>query len=449
MIRILTDKRGVPVSSANRRSLERLEQACELFHGFYNDPLAVIDAALAEDPDLVMGHCLRAGLLATTTDKSLLGTMAQSVAAAELLASRANDRERCHVAALRAWIDGDLDRVSDHYSRVLIDYPRDLLALQFAHQRDYFAGQSALLRDRTARVLPAWDGDVPGYNFVLGMHAFGLEETGDYRRAEERGRVAVAIEPRDPWAIHAVAHVMEMQGRACEGIDWLARRQQDWAGDNGLAYHNWWHLALFHLERGDIAAALDLYDRSIRGTRSKAPMEMLDAAALLWRLHLRRVPVGNRWDELADAYETAAQDGHYAFNDMHAAMSFGAAGREAAARRLLAALERRAGAEDSNGQMTRQVGLPVCRALLAFARGQYAVAVDLLLRVRPIAYRFGGSHAQRDVLSLTLVEAALRGGQAQTARALASERLELKPASGFNRTLVERATRLAGELELA
>jgi tetratricopeptide (TPR) repeat protein len=445
MPRTLTDKRGVPVSTANRRSLDRLEQASDLYHGFYGDPLATIDNALKEDPDLVMGHCLRAGLLMTKTDKSLLPELARSVMAAEALAARANDRERGHIAAIRAWLDGDLDRVSDHYGRVLIDYPRDLLALQFAHQRDFFVGQSAMLRDRVARALTAWDGDVPGYNFVLGMHAFGLEETGDYGRAEDRGRLAVAIEPRDPWAIHAVAHVMEMQGRAACGIEWLATRQGDWAVDNGLAYHNWWHLALFLLDRGDAREALALYDRAIRASHSSAPMEMLDAAALLWRMHLRGIAVGTRWMELADQYEATAEDAYYAFNDMHAMMAFAAEGREAAARRLLAALERRAQVDDSNGQMTRQVGLPVCRALQAFAHGRYAMAVDLLLRARPIAYRFGGSHAQRDVLSLTLIEAALRAHQAQTARALASERIELKPSSSYNRILAKRAATLAGE----
>ncbi|MCC7048076.1 MAG: tetratricopeptide repeat protein [Alphaproteobacteria bacterium] len=441
---MLTDRRGVPVSSASRRSLERLEQACELFHACGHDPLSIIDAALAEDPELVMGHCLRAGLLAAASDRSFVGEIARSLAAAEALGPRANDRERCHIAALRAWADGDLDTASDHYGRVLIEYPRDLLALQLAHRRDFIAGQTDLLRDRVARVLPAWDGDVPGYNFVLGMHAFGLAEAGDYRRAEERGRLAVAIEPRDAWAIHAVAHVMEMQGRAREGIDWLARRRQDWAGAGLLACHFGWHLALFRLDRGDTEAALDLYDRAIRGTRSPAPLAMLDAAALLWRLQLRRIPVGGRWAELADAYEAGGQEGFSAFNDMHAMMTYGATGRSVQARRLLAALERRAEAPDSNGQMTRQAGLPVCRALLAFAQGQYALAVDLLLRVRPIAYRFGGSHVQRDVLSLTLVEAALRCGQGQTARAIAAERLDLKPV-GANRALADRAARVVNE----
>lgn len=438
----LNDKRGVPVSTANLRSLERLEQASELMHGFFLDPFAVIDAALAEDPDFVMGHCFCAGMMATATDKTLLPEIERSAAAAEALARHANERERGHIAGIRAWLDGDLDRVAEHYQRVLIDYPRDLIAAQIVHQRDFLTGQATMLRDRPARMLAAWDESVPGYGYVLGMHAFGLEECGDYARAEERGRKAVALQPRDAWAVHAVAHVLEMQNRTGEGVDWLTNTSDGWAPDNGLAYHNWWHLALFHLDRGRVDEALALYDRSVRNPASTVPMEMVDGAALLWRLHLLGAGVGARWKELADKYEAMADDGYYAFNDLHAMLAFAADGRTRAAERLLTTLERAAQGHDSNAAMTREVGLPACRAIDAFAKGRHALAVDLLLRVRPIAYRFGGSHAQRDVLALTLVEAALRGGQGKLAAALVSERRELKPLSGANRALAQRAAAL-------
>ncbi len=439
----LKDNRGVPVSTTSLKSLERLEQACDLMNGYFNDPFAVIDEALAEDPQFIMGHCFRAAFMATATDKTFLPEIRRSVEAAEALAGKANDRERGHIAGARAWLESDYDRVADHYQRVLLDHPRDLMALQLVHLRDFLTGQAMMLRDRPARTMPAWDESVPGYNYVLGMHAFGLEESGDYARAEERGRQAVALQPRDSWAVHAVAHVLEMQNRTSEGIDWINRGSDYWSGDNGFAYHNWWHLALFHLDRGDTAEVLALYDRLIRNTGSTMPMELIDAAALLWRLHLMGVGVGQRWKEVADKYEATAEDGHYAFNDLHAMFAFAAEGRTTAAERLLATLARRAEATDWNGIATRTVGLPLAQAIDAFAKGRYAQAVETLLRVRPIAYRFGGSHAQRDILSLTLVEAALRGGQGQVAQAMAGERTELKPLSGVNRLLAQRAAGLA------
>src|SRR3546814_6792939 len=121
-----------------------------------------------------------------------------------------------------------------------------------------------MLRDRVAQVLPHWDRSTPGFGYVLGMHAFGLEETNHYGRAEESGRRAVAINPRDPWAVHAVTHVMEMQGRLDEGIDRLSSRAHDWAPGNAFAFHNWWHLGLSHLDRGEIDRVSGPYGERLR-----------------------------------------------------------------------------------------------------------------------------------------------------------------------------------------
>src|SRR5690606_327575 len=172
----------------------------------------------------------------------------------------------------------------------------------------------------------------------------------------------VALMPKDPWAIHAVAHVMEMQGRLTEGIEWLTSRTDDWAPENLFAYHNWWHLALYHLELGETDRVLDLYDSSIRPKPSTVALEMVDAAALLWRLHLRRIDVGKRWKELANSYEPMAEDAYYAFNDAHAMMAFVADGRDTAAKRLLAALERRGAGGRPHAPRARAAGAPPARA---------------------------------------------------------------------------------------
>ncbi len=443
----LDDRRGVPYSTRDRVLLDRYEAAVDLLHGYFNDPLAAIDAALAEHPDFVMGHCFRAGLMAVATEKAAEPELKHSVEAAEALWDGANDRERGHIVAARAWLDGDFAGSVGRYGDILIDYPRDSLALQLAHLGDFYLGQSSLLRDRVARVLPHWDRDVPGYGYVLGMHAFGLEEMGDYGRAEETGRGAVALMPRDPWAVHAVAHVMEMQGRLADGIAWMTERTDDWAPANMFAFHNWWHLALYHLDLGQIDRVLELYDTAIRPRPSEVALELLDATSLLWRLHLSGIDVGERWREVAGAWEPMAEDGYYVFNDMHAMMAFVADGRAAAASRLTAALERRIAGTDTNAMMTRDVGLPVCRAIAAFAAGDYATTVDLLLPVRPIAHRFGGSHAQRDVLGLTLVEAALRGNRGRLARALMAERTDLKPGSPHNWATTARALTMMGDAD--
>jgi hypothetical protein len=439
-MRQLQDARGLAVATNSRAALDAFERAVDLTHGYFNDPIAAADEAIAHDPSFVMPYALKAGLAATMTDSSQHPTIKEWMAAAQPHLRSGSERERAHFAAARAWLDGDFAGSQEIYGRIAIDHPRDSLALQLAHIQDFLRGQSTMLRDRIAGALPAWDESVPGYGYLLGMYAFGLEESANYGQAEEAGHRALALNRRDPWAVHAVAHVFEMQGRVSEGIGWLSGRQADWAENNGFAYHNWWHLALYQLEVGQTGMALELYDTRVRPQPSAVIMEMIDASALLWRLHLRDVDVGARWAELAGSWETAAEQGHYAFNDAHAMMAFAATGRAASAARLLASLERSASGGGANAAMAREVGLPLARALWAFAQADYGESADTLMSIRAIANRFGGSHAQRDIIGLTALEAALRNGDGALARALAAERRAVKPTSLFNQTLWRRAT---------
>jgi hypothetical protein len=442
----LNDSRACPLSTANGASLQQYEHALEMSLGYTGDPVAKIQGALDADPAFAMGHCLRAGLMILATDRMVLPLLTQSIEAVEAQGRRAHPRERAHAAAARTWLHGDFAGSIRRYGEILLDYPHDLLALQIAHVGDFFLGSSSMLRDRVAQVLPAWEPGTPGYGYVLGMYAFGLEETALYSRAEDIGRRALDINPCDVWAVHAVTHVMEMQGRLRDGIGFLTGRETDWAVNNGLAFHNWWHLALFHLDTGNIARVLELYDTRIRPAPSQLPLEMIDASGMLWRLQLRSQDVGDRWRALSDCWEPFADHAYYAFNDAHAVMSFVGAERYDLVERAIAAMERRAAGTDTNAMMTRDVGLPLSQALVAFAAKRYDDAFNLLDPIRTIANRFGGSHAQRDLVHLTMVEAALRGGHGRRARALIAERTQLKPSSPFNWQLTARALELNGDV---
>ena len=272
------------------------------------------------------------------------------------------------------------------------------------------------------------------------MYAFGLEESGDYARAEAAGREAIDGEPFDCWAHHAVAHVMEMQGRAQDGIGWMMAREPYWAADdNFFKVHNWWHRALCHLDLGQADEVLRLYDGPIRGGRSAVALDLVDASALLWRLHLTGHDVGDRWEELARCWDQHADGRLYPFNDWHAVMAYLGAGREAEVDRVIAALERSAAGDVDTAAWARTIGLPLIRSFRAFWRGDYRVCAEGLHAARSIANQFGGSHAQRDVIDWTLTEAALRGGLTALAEALAHERLALKPHSPLNRAFLRRA----------
>jgi tetratricopeptide (TPR) repeat protein len=276
------------------------------------------------------------------------------------------------------------------------------------------------------------------------MHAFGLEECNQYADAESTAMRALSLEPADGWAVHAAVHVMEMQGRIGEGMQFLRAREGDWAqADNGFAFHNWWHLALFHMDRGEAQAALAIYDRVLADAHAMA-LPRVDATALLWRLMLEGADVGSRMEKVADAWqsELAVEGGFYAFNDFHAALAFALTGRSAAIRDLRARLEVSTREAGTNAEMARLVGIDTCEAAIAFGEKRYAQALARLGAVRDGAWRFGGSHAQRDLLTLTLIEAARRDGQLPLARHYAQERMVHKPASAWGRRLMQRIDRV-------
>lgn len=280
---------------------------------------------------------------------------------------------------------------------------------------------------------------MPGHSIVLGMYAFGLEEAGQYAQAEDVGRSALDVQPLDCWAHHAVAHVMEMQARHQDGIGWMIAREPFWSGDdNFFQVHNWWHRALCHLELGQADQALDLYDGPIRNGRSAVAVDMVDASALLWRLAMSGVDVGNRWDEIATAWDAHADGVLYPFNDWHAAMAWLGAGRVADVQRLEQTL-RAAPHDREASRWAANTGADLVAGFAAFWQGEHAVAVQHLHRARTIANSFGGSHAQRDVIDWTLTEAALRARKFDLAEALAHERLALRPHSQVNHGFLKRA----------
>ena len=438
------DASGHRVSGANAESLAAFEQGARELLCMVDDPLASVERALAASPEMPMAHVLKAWLHLLGTEPEALAVARDSCAAAAALP--ADDRERRHVEAASALAAGRWREAALRLEDLSLAYPRDTLALQCGHQVDFFRGDSRMLRDRIARALPAWDAGMPGWHAVLGMHAFGLEETGDYAAAEAAGRRSVELESRDSWGWHAVAHVHEMRNRPRDGIAWLAPTSERWAPGSSLGCHNWWHLALFHLELDEHDEVMRLYDAAIGGTGSVIVLELIDASAMLWRLHLRGVDAGAaRWASLAERWAPFAQAGNYAFNDLHAMIAFVGAGREALQEELLAAQRDAIARGDDNAAFTRDVGHPAALAVQAFGRGDHAGAAALLRTIRSQAHRFGGSHAQRDLIDLTLIEAALRAGDKALAAGLAAERAALKPRSPLALRFVQRAQGLRSD----
>ena len=437
------DQCGYQVMGASPVGVERFDTAVRSLLLFAENVGDAWESTVADDPAFALGHIGRSYLRCLSSEAP---DAAEARAILEVLGDgqELTDRERRHLDAAHAYANGDLHGAAARLDALTVEYPLDLLALVVGHQLDFFCGDSTGLRERPGRVLSSWDHGHPLFGFVLGMHAFGLEETNLFPQAETVGMRALDAEPRDVWALHAVVHVHEMQGRVEAGLRFMNERRAHWSSGNFFVVHNAWHEALFRLEAGDIGGALAIHDATLHHDRSsKVALEMLDATALLWRMHLDGIDTGDRWSILSDAWADKTDDEPwYVFNDMHAAMAFAAAGRVEDLRAVVARLRRyiaSAQSQVTNLSMTADVGLPVCEAILAFAEGRYDDTVRSLHPIRRIVHRFGGSNAQRDVVARTLLEAAIRDGNGALAHALASERLATKESSSYNRRQLERA----------
>lgn len=434
---MITDAQGHALSGANQEALASYEQAVTAFQLYRGDPMASLAQAISDAPHFAMAHILQAHMLALATEPGCVA-MAQDVMNG-LRQMRLNERESSHAGVLERVLAGEWTEAALAMDRHHVQFPFDIVALQAGHLIDFYRANARNLRDRIARTLPQWSPEMPGYSIVLGMYAFGLEESGDYARAEAAGREALDLEPLDCWAHHAVAHVMEMQGRAQDGVGWMRTREPFWSGDdNFFKVHNAWHGALCHLDLGQTDEVLAIYDGVVRKTPSAVALDLVDASALLWRLHLSGIDVGERWVEVAHTWDSHADGQLYPFNDWHAVMAYLGAGRLADVQRLSQALR----SADGTTEVSRwagDTGADLVDGFLAHWRGEHDAAVQHLYRARHIANRFGGSHAQRDIIDWTLTESALRAGQRGLAEALAHERLALRPHSPVNRAFLQRA----------
>ncbi len=435
---MLADRQGNRLNGATQTAADKYDQALHCFNIYRGDPVTLFEEAIAESPDFAMAHIMKAYLMGLATEPG--GTEEAVHALAQLQAMTLDEREGSHVEALQHLVAGNWSQAALVLDRHNIAYPHDLLGLQCGHLMDFYRANARDMRDRVARTLPKWSREMPGYSFVLGFYSFGLEEAGDYARAEAFGREALALEPLDCWAHHAVAHVMEMQGRAEDGVGWMISREPHWSGDdNFFKVHNWWHRSIYHLDLGQVDQVEAIYDGPIRGEHSEVALDMVDASALLWRLCMTGREQSGRWGELAKMWDMHADGKLYPFNDWHAAMAYLGAGRDGEVSRLLATYRDKAGDDSEVAVWARDLGLPLIEGFSAFWKGDYETAAAKLHPARFIVNRFGGSHAQRDVIDWTLTEAAIRGGMTDLAEALANERLALKPHSPVNRGFLARA----------
>ncbi len=422
------DQQGLTLAGSPA-SAQAFDRAVADYYGLTGDPVGVLKQAVERDPAFALGGVAVAALFLIGGFRGDHAEVTRTLAAAQAAIGGASSRERRHLTAAQALAAGRTAEATLVWEDILVDHPTDALALRLAEDAYFFLGQSQSIRDSAARVLPAWDRENPLTSFVLALYAFGLEETGELGRAEEFGREALARNPRDAWAVHALAHVMETANRQEEGIAFLKASRPSWSPAHFMAGHNGWHLAVYLIEEGRFAEVLADYDRfAAPRLADDATLDRVDAASLLWRLELAGADVGERWGPVARQWMAHVDDHVLAFNDLHLALAASRSGNPDDVARLRRSLDdyQRFGAGD-NVAVTVEVGRRLIDGALRFAERDYAAAVEAILPARYEAIRIGGSHAQRDIVAQTLIAAAERSGQWNLARALLAERVAVRP----------------------
>ncbi|WP_308915128.1 tetratricopeptide repeat protein [Jannaschia sp. LMIT008] len=379
----------------------------------------VLDAA----PDHAGAHAVKGLFYALLGRRELMAEARTAHHRARALGEAANGRERAITAALGHVLAGEIAAGVASLEGVLRHAPGDTLVMKLGHALRFVIGDGAGMRRSVERVMPAHGADHAGRGYLLGCHAFALEETGDYAAARLAGRAALTLAPDDAWGLHAITHVHDMTGDAAGGLAWLEGREDAWAHCNNFRFHVWWHKALMLLDLGRLAEALDLYDTAVRAERTDDYRDISNAASLLSRLQGEGVDVGDRWRELADLSEARTEDGCLIFADLHYLLALTNDGRDAAVTHMLGRLHRDAmRSSNQTERLMADPGLSAASGLAAFGEGEYGRAFDHLSAARPHMQGAGGSHAQRDVFERLTIDAGLRAGRLDAAAALLGDR---------------------------
>lgn len=433
------DCRGLDMTAKSAAAVDAFDATINSYLGIRPSAGPNLKATLDADPEMPLAHVLKCYFFMLMATAPLKERAQKAAAQARAFAETATPREQLHVTAAEHWSHGRKHAALATWEAILVENPLDVLALRLAHHGHFYEGDGQNLRDTVNRRLFAWNPQTPGYGYVKGMQAFGFEETHHYDAALRAGAEAVEINAEDPWAIHAVAHVHEMRDEADTGIAWIRKNEPGWTTANNFRYHVWWHRMLMHIDRGEYAEVLRLYDETLWDPDSDEYLDLVNDAAVLLRLELHGQDVGERWEALAQKCRAHTTDQALAFIDVHHVISLSAAGDDGA-KELLDAMERYAhGRGDDNAQITAMLGLPLGHALAAHRAGEYGVVVETLMPIRYQLHRLGGSHAQRDLFAMLLIDAALKSGRINVAKMLVSERLGRLPHNAWTLAKAEAA----------
>jgi tetratricopeptide (TPR) repeat protein len=437
----IVDVRGLAVTAPNQAVVGQFDALIDELYYYRPGVVDRLVELLQAFPEFPLAHVLVGYSLMTE------GTLdAEPKARARLRRAEAlpaNRRERLHQEALQAWLDGDVLARAAAWERILLEWPHDLLALRQYTGTLFWVGDKRYQAEVIAGQAGHWGSHIPGYGHFLSAKSFAMEEVGNYEVAERAAREALSIQEQDLWALHGLAHVLEMQGRTDEGIELLEDAARFLNDYNLFRGHLWWHLSLFKFTRGCFDEVLELFDSEIYPKDSTFYLDIQNGVSLLARLEFQGVNVGpERWERLAQASLASATQCTLWFTAMHHVMALVRSRRESAANATLSYLES-AGTNSSQAALACELS----RASAALYQDKPGEALERMLDLRQRHGELGASHAQQDLYDQIMVVAAQRLGDWPRVRQLLKARLSTRVWDAASWEALIRHSRLVDDIE--
>jgi len=437
---------GNEVSVESDATLAGIDSFLEGFLAYENKAVDIVPAADA-DPDCAIANAYAAMLNMFLESPQAPSLAEPYIRRAEAAAPKASEREQASVRAIRAWIDNDMPRAIAISREIAARWPHDLAIVKSCQYHCFNLGDAPGMLAVAEPVAAAND----TLAYMHGLLAFAYEQCNLLEEAEVEARRAIELKRKEPWAHHALAHIMLGQGRTEESRTFLTEMSRTWTDLNSfMLTHNWWHLALNVIAMGELDQALELYDDHVWGVWKEYSQDQIGAVSLLLRLELAGQDVGDRWSDLADHLATRQDDFVQPFLTMQYLYGLARAGRAEAAT-LMANLKDFAGkAPDFSREAWQKVALPACQGLLAHAQGRHDAVLEHMGRALPRMMEIGGSHAQRDLFNQVMLDSLIRTGRLVPAQQMLEQRRALDPIDvQTNKALAEIYSRLGLPAEAA
>ncbi len=438
---MLKDQFDNPVTTDNSTTVDAIDRFCHSYISYGTD-FGVIFEVADQDPDCALANA-HAAFLATMLETPGCEKLADTYLKKALVtAPAASEREQLNIAAMEAVIKGDIAAALQHRRKLAMEYPGDLFSAKVGQINYFNLGKDAEMLWLADQVMDRHMDNA----YAHGMRAFGFEQTSQFEKAEEEGRRATEMQRCEPWAHHAVAHVMLSQGRIDEGLNWMNGLSDQWNDCNSFMYtHNWWHIAVFHIDNDDYQAALDLFDEHIWGINKPFSQDQVNAISLLWRLELVGFDVGDRWQDIADHVAERYLVNDQPFIDMHYVFALARADRADDVSNLMEKIERHSETVDTFVRPAwTDVAVPACKAFVDVAKGDHKAALINLVPAMARMQDIGGSHAQRDLFEQVRLDSLMKCNRNEEAVELIEKRLDFRGTVKSDWRLLKAAAEGAG-----